>query len=90
MATRDDGPNPTPAPLTPVGVGLAVVGESVIPGGANLIKGDIAQGGVHLLLAMAAGAVLGPFGVLAIHANSLAKATTGRGIFEQVGTEPTK
>jgi hypothetical protein len=38
-------------------------------------------------MAMAAGALFGPIGVLAIRANSIAKATTGRGVLEQVMTD---
>jgi hypothetical protein len=38
-------------------------------------------------MAMAAGALFGPLGVLAVRANSIAKATTGRGVLDQVMTE---
>jgi hypothetical protein len=73
--------------MSPMGVGLGAITELVVPGGSNLIKGDLKEGGIHLLLAWAAGALLGPLGVLAVRANSLAKATTGRGMIEQLTTE---
>lgn len=69
---------------TPAKVALGVLSEAVIPGGSNLIKGDLQQGAVHLILGIAAGLTFGPLGLLAVKAASLAKSTTGQGVLDQV------
>ncbi|HEV7473215.1 MAG TPA: DUF6072 family protein [Pyrinomonadaceae bacterium] len=66
----------------PIKNAVQLASEFVVPGGSNLIKGDIKTGGLHLLLGLAAGALLGPIGVLAVGANSYSRATTGQNIYE--------
>lgn len=63
-----------------------VVSEYFVPGGANLIKGDIVNGGAHLVLGFIAKAVFGVPGALLIHANSLVKARTGQHIHSLLGS----
>lgn len=63
-----------------------VVSEYFVPGGANLIKGDVVSGGAHLVLGILAKAVLGAPGALLIHANSLVKARTGQHIHSLLGS----
>lgn len=63
-----------------------VVSEYFVPGGANLIKGDVVSGGAHLVLGILAKAVLGAPGALLIHANSLVKARTGQHIHGLLGS----
>jgi len=63
---------------------VQLASEFVVPGGSNLINGDIKQGGMHVLLGLAAGAVLGPVGIFAVAANSFSKATTGRHLYEHL------
>ena len=53
-----------------------------VPGGANLINGDFKNAGIHAVLGLAAGALLGPIGVIAVGVNSFSKATTGRPLYE--------
>lgn len=74
----------SPTPATPAKLAVGVLSEAIIPGGSNLVKGDLTQGACHLILGIAAGMALGPLGVLAVKANSLAKATTGQSVIEQV------
>jgi len=71
---------------TPAGVAVSVLSEAVIPGGSNLIKGDLSQGALQFILSIGAGMFFGPLGVLAVRANSLAKAQTGRSVLDQFVT----
>ncbi len=64
----------------PIKTAVQLGSEFVVPGGSNFINGDIKTGGLHLLLGLAAGALLGPVGVFAVGANSFSRATTGRNI----------
>ena len=70
----------------PTGVAVSVLSEAVIPGGSHLIRGDLSQGALQFLLSIGAGMFFGPLGVLAVRANSLAKAQTGRSVLEQFTT----
>jgi hypothetical protein len=84
MATTSGSTTTKP---TPTGVAMGVVSEAILPGGSHLIKGDLKETGINLALALVAGALLGPLGVLAVKANSLAKAVTGRGMLDQINTD---
>jgi hypothetical protein len=79
MATTTTSSSANPAKIV-----LGVFSEAIIPGGSNLVKGDLREGAIHLILGIAAGMALGPLGVLAVKANSLAKATTGQGVLDKV------
>jgi hypothetical protein len=68
----------------PVKHAVQLASEFVVPGGSNLINGDIKMGGLHVLLGLAAGALLGPVGLLAVGANSYSKATTGMHLYEHM------
>jgi hypothetical protein len=74
----------SPTANTPAKLAVGVISEVVIPGGSNLIKGDLQQGAVHLILGIAAGMAFGPWGLIAVKLNSLAKAHTGQGLIDQV------
>lgn len=69
---------------TPAKLAVGVLSEVVIPGGSNLVKGDLQQGAIHLLLGVAAGMAFGPWGLIAVKINSLAKSHTGQGLVDQV------
>ncbi len=77
----------------PVKAGLGVASEVIfpLPGGSNLIKGDLTQAVVHAGLGIVARTLLGPLGLLLVSANSLSVALTNRGLTENlsVGTRPT-
>lgn len=62
-----------------------VVSEYFVPGGANFIKGDVVNGGAHLVLGFIARAVFGAPGALLVSANSLVKARTGQHIHGLLG-----
>lgn len=64
---------------------VELASEYVIPGGSNLIKGDVAQAGLHFVLGVVAKAVWGVPGLLLVHANSLVKARTGRHLYDHLG-----
>ena len=70
---------------SPIQRTVELASEYVIPGGSNLIKGDIAQGGLHFVLGIVAKVAWGLPGILLVHANSLVKARTGNHIHEHLG-----
>lgn len=73
-----------------VKTGLQFVSEAVIPGGSNLVNGDLKQAAIHAVLGIIAGSVFGLPGALLIAANSFTKATTGHHIYEALNIgEPT-
>lgn len=63
-----------------------VASEYLIPGGANLIKGDLVSGGAHLIMGVVAKVVFGVPGILLVHANSLMKARTGQNLHSLLGS----
>ena len=65
--------------------GLRFVGEYLVPGGSNLVKGDYKQAGLHAALGLAARAAFGLPGLLLVSVNSLTKASTGRHLHEHLG-----
>ena len=67
-----------------VKTGMGFVGEYFVPGGSNLIKGDVKQGVIHAAAGYAAAAFLGPVGLLLVSANSITKAVTGRHLYEAI------
>jgi hypothetical protein len=69
---------------------LQFASEFVVPGGSNFINGDLKQGAIHLVAAVAAGAFLGPLGVILVGANSFTKATTGHHVYEYLGLQGEK
>ena len=70
---------------TAVKTGAELAGEYIIPGGSNLVKGDLKQAGIHFALSLAARAFLGPLGAMLVSANSLSKAMTDRHLHENMG-----
>jgi len=59
--------------------------EALIPGGSNLVKGDLKQAGIHAVLGFAARSAFGLPGLIVVSANSFTKAVTGRHLFEFLG-----
>lgn len=68
-----------------VKLAASFAGETLVPGGANLARGDLGQAGLHLVLGFAARALFGLPGLALVSANSLVKATTGRHLTEHLG-----
>ena len=69
---------------TPVKVAAGALSEALLPGGSNLIRGDLTQGVIHLALGIAATLAFGPWGLVAVKAHSLAKSQTGQGLLDQI------
>jgi hypothetical protein len=69
----------------PVKEGAAVASELLVPGGSNLIKGDLKQAGLHAALGFALKMYLGVPGLLLVSANSFVKARTGHHLHEHLG-----
>jgi hypothetical protein len=60
------------------------------PGASLLLDGDIRRGGAHVLVGLAARALLGPVGWLLVAANSFSRSTTGLGLTEQFAPRHTE
>jgi len=60
--------------------------EVMVPGGANLVKGDLKQAGLHAVLGIAAKMAFGFPGLLLVSANSFSKAVTGNHLYESLQT----
>jgi len=71
----------------PLSNAVGFASEYIVPGGSNLIKGDIKEGVFHVGLGLVAKAFFGLPGLLLVSANSLSKATTGRYIHEHLNDE---
>jgi hypothetical protein len=69
-----------------VKTGLQFASELVIPGGSNLINGDLKQAALHAGLGLLAGAVFGLPGLIVVAANSFTRATTGHHLYEALNT----
>jgi hypothetical protein len=68
--------------------GVQLASEVVLPGGSNLIKGDLVNGGIYVLLGIAARVMFGVPGMLLVGASSFAKATTGQNLLEVIRSTP--
>ena len=69
--------------------GVQLASEVVFPGGSNLIKGDLVNGGIYALLGFAARAAFGVPGMLLVGASSFAKATTGQNLVDAIKSSST-
>lgn len=63
---------------------VKLAGEVIVPGGSNLIGGDIKTGAIHAALGLVAGAFFGLPGLLLVKANSYSHAVTGRGLTDHL------
>jgi hypothetical protein len=68
-----------------LGVGVKAAGEYLIPGGSNLIKGDLATGVTYAALGFLAKAAFGIPGLVVVSLNSLTKSVTGKNAMEYLG-----
>jgi hypothetical protein len=70
---------------TPVVNGFKAAGEVLVMPGASLaLDGDLKDAGLHFVGAVVARLFLGPIGWLAFAADSYAKSTTGKGLYQQI------
>jgi len=65
--------------------GIELVGEYLVPGGANLIAGQYKEAGMHAVTGVLAKMVLGVPGLILVSANSISKAVTGQHLWEHLG-----
>lgn len=65
--------------------GIDFASELVVPGGSNLVEGNLVQGGIYVVLGLVARSVFGLPGLVAVSADSFTKATTGRHLYEHLG-----
>ena len=66
---------------------LLVAGEAVVPGGSNIIKGDLRNAGIFAAFGLAAKAAFGIPGLILVSATSLTKALTGHSVLDQLGSD---
>jgi hypothetical protein len=70
---------------TPVVNGFKAASEVlVVPGASLALDGDLKDAGLHLAGAVVARLVFGPIGWLAFAADSYAKSTTGKGLYQHI------
>src|ERR687884_580617 len=69
----------------PLHQGVDFASELIVPGGSNLVEGDLKQGAIHAVLGLIAKSMFGLPGLIAVSANSFTKATTGRHLYEHLG-----
>ena len=63
---------------------VGALSEALVPGGSHLVRGDLKEGAVHLILGLAASLTIGPIGLLLVKANSLSKSTTGQSPLDRI------
>ncbi len=72
-------------PAEPLGQAIAFACEALVPGGSNLIKGDVKQALIHGAGGALARSLFGLPGMIFVGSNSFVKATTGRHLYEYLG-----
>ncbi len=72
-------------PSAPLKQAIAFASETLVPGGSNLVKGDLRQAVIHGAGALVAKSIFGLPGALLVGSNSFVKATTGRHLHEHLG-----
>lgn len=60
-------------------------GEAMVPGGSNLVKGDLKTAVIYAAAGFAARVALGLPGLLLVSASSFTKAVSGRHLHEHLG-----
>jgi hypothetical protein len=65
--------------------GIEFASELAVPGGSNLVGGNLVQGGIYVVLGIVAKSIFGLPGLIAVSADSFTKATTGRHLYEHLG-----
>ena len=68
----------------PTGVlanGVKLVGESFLPGASLLMEGKFLDGAAHSIIGLGAKVVFGPLGLVLVCADSFAKATTQKSLW---------
>lgn len=73
----------------PLGTAIAFAGETVVPGAANFLQGDVKDGLLYLAAGVVAGTMFGVPGLILVSASSFAKAMTGSHLIQiGVGSRP--
>ena len=75
-----------PLPAEPLRNAVAFACEVLMPGGSNLVRGDLKQALIHGAGGLIARSLFGLPGVVFVGSNSFVKATTGRHLYEYLGS----
>lgn len=62
--------------------GVKLVGESFLPGASLLMEGKFLDGAAHSIVGLGAKVVFGPLGLVLVCADSFAKATTQKSLWD--------
>ena len=79
-----NSPTPTDS-VEPIRTALEFGTEVILPGGSNLVKGDLKNGALYAIAGWAARVAFGLPGLLLVSASSFTKASTGRHLHEHLG-----
>jgi hypothetical protein len=78
--------SPVVAPASvPLKNAISFASEAIIPGGSNLVKGDLKQAAIHGAVGLMAKSLFGLPGLILVTANSFVKATTGAHLHDHLG-----
>lgn len=78
--------SPVVAPANvPLKNAISFASEAVVPGGSNLVKGDLKQAAIHGAAGLVAKSLFGLPGLILVTANSFVKATTGAHLHDHLG-----
>ncbi len=72
-------------PALPLKNAIAFASETIIPGGSNLVRGDLKQAALHGVAGVVARSLFGLPGMLLVASNSFVKATTGSHLHDLLG-----
>ncbi len=64
--------------------GVKLVGETILPGASLLMDGSFVNGAAHVAAGAAAAAVVAPWAVLLVVADSFSKSVSGKNLWEHV------
>ncbi|WP_020398762.1 DUF6072 family protein [Kordiimonas gwangyangensis] len=70
--------------MTVLSNGAKLVGESLLPGASLMMDGKVVNGAAHAVVGLGAKALLGPFGLALVAADSFSKSLTNKYIWDHV------
>ncbi len=90
MSATEPTPNvavdsPESPPAEPLRNAILFACETLVPGGSNLVKGNVKQGLIHGAGGLVARSIFGLPGMILVGSNSFVKATTGRHLYDLLG-----
>lgn len=81
---NEDASSVEPSGSVALGRGVKLIGETILPGASQLIDGNLASGGLHLIGGLAARWLFGPIGWFLVAANSYSKSVSQKNLHEHL------